>query len=94
MLKTIPGGRVKSWPLRSGGILKVADGRKMVKQTEHQAIEKARILVEATDLKLRNRYERWFFEAAKEARKWRCADSLPLVAVFEGGKECRYLKHF
>ena len=72
----------------------MADGRKMVKQTEDQAIEKARRFVEATDLKLRNRYKRWFFEAAKEARKWRCADRLPLVAVFEGGKECRYLKRF
>ena len=47
----------------------MADGRKMVKQTEDQAIEKARRLVEATDLKLRNRHKRWFFEATKEARK-------------------------
>ena len=34
---------LKNRPFRSGGVLSVADGRSMVKQTENLAIEKARI---------------------------------------------------
>ncbi|RKF64261.1 hypothetical protein OnM2_020017 [Erysiphe neolycopersici] len=84
----------KNRPLKSGGVLTVAEVRKMVKQVEDQAVEKAIRLVEVTDLKLRNSYKRWFFEAAKEARKWRCKGKLSLAAVFEAGKECRLLRRF
>ena len=70
----------------------MADGRSMVKQTENLAIEKARMLVEAADLKLRNEYKRWVFEAANQARKWGCTGKLSSAAVYETGKECRLLR--
>ncbi|RKF54802.1 hypothetical protein OnM2_094049 [Erysiphe neolycopersici] len=60
---------LKNRPLKSGSVLAVAEGRKMVKQVEDQAVEKARRLVEVANLKLRNSYNRQFFEAAKESRK-------------------------
>ena len=68
------------------------DGRSMVKQTENLAIEKARMLVEAADFKLRNGFKRWVFEAAKQAHKWRCTGKLSSAAVNETGKECRLLR--
>ena len=47
----------------------MSEGRKMVKQLDGQAVEKARRLVEVADLKLQNSYKRWFFKAAEESRK-------------------------
>ena len=85
---------MKHRSLRSGGVLSISEGRKMVKQLDGQAVEKARRLVEVADLKLRNSYKRWFFEAAKEARKWRYDGKLSPALVFETGKECRLLKRF
>ena len=78
--------------LRSDGVLSVAEGKQMAKQAEDQAVEKARLPVETAYIKLRNRYKRWFFEAVKEARKWKCTGKLLAVAVYETGKEYRFLK--
>ena len=64
----------------------------MAQQAEDQGVEKAKLLVETADLKLRNRYKRWFFEAAKEAGKWRCTGKLLAVAVYETGEGGRFLK--
>lgn len=50
-------------------MLSVAKGRRIVKQVGNLEVEKARKTVEEADAKLQISYKRWFFEAAKEARK-------------------------
>ena len=80
--------------MKSGGVLSVSESRKIVKQLDGQADEKARRLVEVAGLKLPNSYKRWFCETAKEARKWRYNGRLSPALVFETGKECRLLKRF
>lgn len=85
---------MKNSSLQSGGVLTVAEGRQMVQQREEDQLAKAKRLVEAAELKARNARKRWYFEAAKEARKWRLTGRLDPVEVVdkEGGR--RLLKRF
>ncbi|KAI1106884.1 hypothetical protein F4804DRAFT_299367 [Jackrogersella minutella] len=85
---------VKNTPLKSGGVLTGADDRAMVKQREDNLLEEARRIVEAAELKLKNDHKKWYFEAAKKARKWRIIGKLDPAVVYETGKKCKYLKRF
>ncbi|KAI1107604.1 hypothetical protein F4804DRAFT_296520 [Jackrogersella minutella] len=85
---------VKNTPLKSGEVITVAEGRAMVKQREDNLLEKTRRMVEAAELKLKNDHKKWYFEAAKKARKWRTIGKLDPAVVYERGKKCTYLKRF
>jgi hypothetical protein len=85
---------LKNTPLQSGGVLTVAQGRRMVQQREEDQLAKARRVVEAAELKAHNARKRCFFEAAKEARKWRLLGKLLPAEVSESGVGCRLLKRF
>ena len=66
----------------------------MVQQKEIDEVAKARKVVEAAELKANNARKRWFFEAAKKARKMRLDGRLKPAEVVdtEGGN--RLLKRF
>ncbi|OWT42328.1 DDE superfamily endonuclease domain-containing protein [Pochonia chlamydosporia 170] len=85
---------LKNSPLQPGGVLKVAQGREMVRQRAEDQLAKARRMVEAAELKALNARKRVFEEAAKEARKWRASERLDRAEVVdsEGGR--RLLKRF
>ncbi|KAI1098084.1 hypothetical protein F4804DRAFT_138153 [Jackrogersella minutella] len=85
---------VNNTPLESGGVLTVADGRAMVKQREDNLLEKARRMMEAAELNLKNDHKKWYFEAAKKARKWRTIGKPDPEVVYQTGKKCKYLKRF
>jgi DDE superfamily endonuclease/Tc5 transposase-like DNA-binding protein len=57
--------------LQSGGILTVADGRKMVRQNENDKLAKAAAIVAASDKRDRARRKRARNDAAMIARRWK-----------------------
>jgi hypothetical protein len=77
---------VKNTPLQSGGVLTVTEARRIVVQKEEDQLAKARRLVEAAEKKLEKQHKRWYFEAAKEARKWRMNSRLAPVELYESGR--------
>jgi hypothetical protein len=85
---------MKNTVLQSGGILTVAEGRRMVLQKEVDAVEKARKLVEASDKRERNRIKNIFGDAAKKARAWRTVGKLSPAEIYEENKPMRLLKRF
>ena len=83
---------MKNTPLKSGGVLTVADGRRMVEKRGEDQVAKARRILEAAETKARNARKKVFLEAAKEARKWRLLGKLSPVAVYESAFLCRLLR--
>jgi hypothetical protein len=61
----------KNRPLKSGGIISVADGRRMVQQKENNALSRAQKVIDTAEKRQRNYAKRTFQDAAKKARKWR-----------------------
>ena len=61
----------KNKPLKSGGILTVAQGRQMVQQKANNDLKRAQQLVKAAEQKQHNYIKKVFFEATKTARRWR-----------------------
>ncbi|KJZ75905.1 hypothetical protein HIM_04729 [Hirsutella minnesotensis 3608] len=55
----------KNQQLKAGGVLTVDHARKIVRQKDDDALEKARKIVERADAQMRNMYKKWFGEAAK-----------------------------
>ena len=78
--------------LRKGGVLRVEDVRDMVRQLEEDELKKAQELVRAAEEKQRRQYKKWFFEAAKKARKWRIHGTLQPIELYEAGRPVRYLR--
>ncbi|KJZ70610.1 hypothetical protein HIM_09998 [Hirsutella minnesotensis 3608] len=77
----------KNQQLKAGGVLTVDHARKIVRQKDDDALEKARKIVERADAQMRNMYKKWFGEAAKVARKYRLDGRLePLYIVDQEGK--------
>jgi hypothetical protein len=85
---------MKNTPLQSGGVLTVAEGRRMVQQREEDQVAKAMRVIEAAELKLKNATKKNAFEAAKKARKWRLTGVLLPAEVHETGLSCRVLRRF
>jgi len=77
----------KNRPLQSGGVLTVAQARRMVKVREDDELAKARRVVQAAEQRAHNKIKRIYADAAKEARKWRLTGRLgPAEVVEEVGK--------
>jgi hypothetical protein len=82
----------KNTPLQSGGVLTVAEGRRMVGQKREDEVARAFRVIEAAELKYKNTVKRAYFEVAKGARKWRLDGILQPCAVYESGQPVKYLR--
>ena len=72
----------------------MADGRAIVQQKEEDTVAKARRVVEAADVRARNRVKKTYSEAAKLARKWRLDGRLAPASIHEADKPVRLLRRF
>ncbi|KAK3897358.1 hypothetical protein C8A05DRAFT_19857, partial [Staphylotrichum tortipilum] len=82
----------KNTPLKTGGVLTVAQGRAMVVQRKEDDLMKARRLVDAAETKAQNAMKRVFAAAAKEARKWRVTKRLGPVETMDSEYGKRLLR--
>jgi hypothetical protein len=82
---------MKNTPLKTGGVLTVAEGREMVQQKEQDHLDKARKMVEAADLKEATARKRVFEAVAKTAREWRLTKRLDRVEIVDSEKGKRWL---
>ena len=79
-------GSQKNQQLKSGRVLTVEHACKIVRQREDDALEKAKKVVERTDMQIKNMYRKCFREAAKIARRYRLDRRLePLYIVDQEG---------
>ena len=78
--------------IQSGGIHTVAQGRHIVKQKAENDLVKAKRIADAADKKQHNMFKRWFFEAAKTARKWRLECKLDPLEIYDSRGGCRLLR--
>ena len=85
---------MKNAPLKSGGVLTVAQGRHMVQKKEENELERARRIVEAAEEKRRRAAKKTFEEAAKKARKWRLDGKLKPADIFDSDLGWRVLRRF
>ena len=83
---------MKKTPLQSGGVLKVAEGRQMVRKKEVNELERARKMVEAAEQKRRRAAKQCFANAAKTARQWRLNVKLRTAYVWETDRGWRLLR--
>jgi hypothetical protein len=82
----------KNRPLKTGGILSIKDGRRMVTQ---RAVDEYGLLkrrTEALDKKARNAAKKRFEDAAKKARKLRMEGRLSPLEVYDGSGVVRLLR--
>ncbi|KAK3686099.1 hypothetical protein B0T22DRAFT_443199 [Podospora appendiculata] len=77
---------MKEVTLNSGGVLTVEEGRQMVVQREEDSLAKARRMVEVAEQRYKTRVKDTYFDAAKEARKWRIEGKLQPCEIYEFGK--------
>jgi hypothetical protein len=82
----------KNGILQRGGILKVADGRDMVRQAEEDDEKKAEKVVLAMRKREKMQMKKMHEEAAKLGRKLRLEGKLGPLEVYEIGKPVRYVK--
>ena len=85
---------LKNTQLKSGGVLTIAEGRYMVRQREEDEVERAKKVIEAAELRVRNARKRFFSEVAKEARRWRSIGKLDRALVYDSDHGWRLLKRF
>ncbi|KAK9443864.1 hypothetical protein MAN_10845, partial [Metarhizium hybridum] len=82
----------KNRPLQHGGVITVADGRKMVRQSDHKEEDAARQMLERVAKRRHNAMKRAFEAAAKAARKRRLEgilEPLYIVDSIGGGRHLR-----
>lgn len=84
----------KNTPLKSGGILTVADGRRMVQQLAEDEVMKARRIIEVAEERFRKATRNCYKEAAKKARNWRLSGRLLPAEIVDGNVNSRFLRRF
>ena len=82
----------KNRPLQSGGVITVSDGRRMVRQSDKNALEAARQMVERAAVRSRNALKRQFEATAKIARKKRLDGVLEPLYIVDAEGCGRYLR--
>ncbi|KAF5132924.1 hypothetical protein E5D57_003546 [Metarhizium anisopliae] len=82
----------KNRPLQSGGVITVSDGRRMVRQSDKNALEAARLMVERAATRSRNALKRQFEATAKIARKKRLDGVLEPLYIVDAEGCGRYLR--
>ncbi|KJK73638.1 hypothetical protein H634G_11103 [Metarhizium anisopliae BRIP 53293] len=74
---------MKNRPLKTGGIISVANAREMVRQKAFDEVDKARRVIEAADKKRHNLVKKAYFETAKKARRWRRESLLEPLEIWD-----------
>ncbi|KAF5133824.1 hypothetical protein E5D57_004451 [Metarhizium anisopliae] len=79
-------------PLQHGGVIMVADGRKMVRRSDHKEEEAARQMLDRVAMRRHNAMKRAFEAAAKAARKRRLAGALKPLYIVDSNGGGRHLR--